>query len=450
MLRLQDTRIIKEKTETSERRPLGSKRKAAKGYKDLEKKVIGGEEDLSQAFLAPKPQSKRQKRKQTAAALNAASLTPVWEDGDDNAEKFQKVVGTPKWARLDGGKPEDDDSDAEELAQSTGTHLVASTALASGYVDMKRCPDGNSDNPSTARLTSVRFHKTAQILMTGSTDKSVRLYQVDGKKNASIQNVFLDNFPVMSAEFCPGLEEIVIGSRHKSFYVFDMLAGKVTFVPKIKGLEEKMGRLRVTPDGKFIVVLGQNGNIHLLSAKSKEWVHTLHMNGGVTDITFSRDGATMYATGEDGRIYVYDLSIRQCVHSFYDEGCIHGTSIAMCRGYLACGSNTGVVNIYDRDSCMTSGNPRPLKVVNNLVTSCTSATINPSAEVLALASNLSEKAVKLVHIPSFTVFSNFPELMDTKIRIPWTMDFSPNGGYLTIGNHKGHALLYRVKHYSSY
>lgn len=59
--------------------------------------------------------------------------------------------------------------------------------------------------------------------------------QIDGKNNPKIQNVFLDNFPVMSAEFSKNGEEVVMGSKHRSFYYYDMIAGQVVFVPKIKG-----------------------------------------------------------------------------------------------------------------------------------------------------------------------------------------------------------------------
>ena len=61
------------------------------------------------------------------------------------------------------------------------------------------------------------------------------MWQVDGRSNPKIQNVFLDNFPVMSAEFSASGEEVIMGSKHRSFYYFDMMAGKVVFVPKIKG-----------------------------------------------------------------------------------------------------------------------------------------------------------------------------------------------------------------------
>jgi hypothetical protein len=41
-----------------------------------------------------------------------------------------------------------------------------------------------------------------------------------------------------------------------------------------------------------------------------------------------------------------------------------------------------------------------------------------------------------------TTFSNFPTKLEN-LRIPVSIDFSLNSGYLTIGNHKGNALLYR-------
>lgn len=61
------------------------------------------------------------------------------------------------------------------------------------------------------------------------------ILQVDGKNNPKIQSVFLDNFPIMSASFSAGGLEVIMGSRHCSFYWYDMMAGKVVFVPKIKG-----------------------------------------------------------------------------------------------------------------------------------------------------------------------------------------------------------------------
>ena len=59
-------------------------------------------------------------------------------------------------------------------------------------------------------------------------------------------------------------------------------------------------------------------------------------------------------------------------------------------------SDNGVVNIYDMSSCLQSKCPQPLKSILNLTTACTSLEFNATDEVLAAASNMQEKAVKLV------------------------------------------------------
>ena len=47
-----------------------------------------------------------------------------------------------------------------------------------------------------------------------------------------------------------------------------------------------------------------------------------------------------------------------------------------------------------------------------------------------------------VHLPSLTVFSNWPTSR-TPLRYVHTFDFSPNSGYLSVGNDRGKALLFR-------
>ena len=47
-----------------------------------------------------------------------------------------------------------------------------------------------------------------------------------------------------------------------------------------------------------------------------------------------------------------------------------------------------------------------------------------------------------IHLGSRTTYSNFPGRFDP-LGIPYCTDFSLNSGYLTVGDDKGHALLYR-------
>ena len=47
---------------------------------------------------------------------------------------------------------------------------------------------------------------------------------------------------------------------------------------------------------------------------------------------------------------MWDIGARDCVRRFVDDGCIRGTSIAVSANnrFLATGSDSGVVNLYDR------------------------------------------------------------------------------------------------------
>ena len=78
-------------------------------------------------------------------------------------------------------------------------------------------------------------------------------------------------------------------------------------------------------------------------------------------------------------MYVWDMSTCDCVHRFIDDGCIVGHTLAVAPNgqFFACGSDSGVVNIYD-DSCLQKDRPVPVKSVMNLTTSVSSLTFNHS------------------------------------------------------------------------
>lgn len=91
------------------------------------------------------------------------------------------------------------------------------------------------------------------------------------------------------------------------------------------------------------------------------------------------------------------MHARACLHRFYDDGCIGGTSIAVSPNsqYLACGSSSGVINVYDVATVMDKA-PVPVKMLSRLSTSVSTLTFNSSSEILASASDQMENAIKLV------------------------------------------------------
>ncbi|XP_027132044.1 U3 small nucleolar RNA-associated protein 18 homolog [Larimichthys crocea] len=378
-------------------------------------------------------------------------------------EQFQKSMGgAPSWAenkkkkkkKKTADEDEDDDDDDDDLMTRTGNFVASSDSLPSGVLRVKRCVHANSARPSDDRLTSVQFHPSAQVVMTAGLDQSVSLFQVDGKTNPKIQSIHLQRFPVHKARFSRDGETLIAtGLNNKMFYLYDMMEGRVTPVHAVRGLNESRVReFSVCPEGGALLLTGTSGYLHLLTLKTKEVVRSMKINGHVSGVAFSPDGSKVFTNSDEGEVYVWDLRSSRCVNRFTDDGCVRATSIAASRSgqYLACGSQSGVVNIYSQEACLNLANPKPLRAVMNLLTSATSLTFNPSSEILAIASRAEDEAIRLVHLPSLTVFSNFPVSKKKIVHRASCLDFSPHSGFFSLANNKGHAPLFRLLHYKDF
>lgn len=66
---------------------------------------------------------------------------------------------------------------------------------------------------------------------------------------------------------------------------------------------------------------------------------------------------------EHGEVHIWDMNTRMCVHKFVDDGCIVGTSISVSptQQFLACGSSSGVVNLYNTSKLENTTIPKPDK-----------------------------------------------------------------------------------------
>ena len=88
---------------------------------------------------------------------------------------------------------------------------------------------------------------------------------------------------------------------------------------------------------------------------------------------------------------------------------------------------SGVVNIYDRNKNQGSTDVKPLKTLMHLITPVDDLCFNSDSQILSMSSRRKKDSLKMVHLPSFGVFSNWPTLK-TPLRYVSAVDFSPNSG----------------------
>ena len=232
--------------------------------------------------------------------------------------------------------------------------------------------------------------------------------------------------------------------------MYNLLSGKKFSTRLPKGVSN-MKTFEQSPCGKYLAVIGEYGEIHLLHSLTKELLCTLKQEYQSTSIHFSVDSKKLFSHSDDNEVTVFDLRRQRVEHRFIDDGCVNGTSLAISENgkLIATGSRQGFVNIYNYDDVLANKYPKPEKAISNLTTEIAELRFNPTTEMLAICSADMNNAVKIVQLPTATVFSNFPSQHEEMGKTT-TMAFSPAGGYFATGTIGGESALYRLRHYNNY
>ena len=122
--------------------------------------------------------------------------------------------------------------------------------------------------------------------------------------------------------------------------------------------------------------------------------------------------------------------------------------------WLAVGDRSGMVNVYDVYNLNQAGSSsvaavKPVKVLSNLTTGITSVKFNHDSQLLSMSSLDKSDAIRLVHLPSFSVFSNFPPPVKL-LGLISEVAFSPHSGFFATGNSAGVSNLYRLLDFDEY
>ncbi|KAJ1898053.1 U3 snoRNP protein [Kickxella alabastrina] len=420
------------------------------------------DEDTQQATVALKSKARSRKLRETEGENEVAG--DVYEER--LRQQFQKINPVPKWAdkaetnAWDDSDKEDDTVGGDLLNTTAPLISKSSTLLASTKLDTIRLRNANQMAPSQSAISSIQFHPTSSVLLTAGLDKTLRLFEVDGKDNQKIQSIYFKDLPITSAQFIRGGQEVVVSGKRGWYYSVDIEKSAVTRISGIPGYKMKsLEFMHSSMTSDRLAFMSNGGQIHLVSAQTKQFIHTLPMNGAVRDVAFTADGNYLWSTGLDNEVYQWDLRQNRCLSRWHDSATFRPTclSVSPDTSYYASGDNAGVVNIYDTNVVKNkrvgaSGafyNVNAFKSINNLTTSIQGLKFNHSSEILGIYSRRKADQLKLVHLPSGTVFSNWPSSKSHLGHVQ-CMDFSPNSGFMAIGNDGGKALLYRLPHYQNY
>jgi len=380
------------------------------------------------------------------------------------------------------------------LSQPQSASERAHRSLRPGTIDIQRLRDIGTTQHSA--IHALAFHPTLTsppLLLSSGPAGLISLHHITPSSSSDsthplLTTLALQKLPLSSAAFHlppsasansgdmvdphSGSTRIFFAGRRRYYHIWDMPTGKVSRISRVAGHASEQRtceRFKLSPCGRYMALVGSarkgGGVVNILDASTSLWLAQCRVEGrnGVADIAWWGDGAGLVVIGKGGEVVEYSVVEKRVVARWRDEGAVGSTVIALGgearehgmrrKGmggdrWVAVGSQSGIVNVYDRmlwiDSSKVPEQPRPRRVLDQLVTPTSCLEFSPDGQLLVVSSRWKRDALRLVHLPSCTVYKNWPTSGTPFGRVT-AVSWTPDSRYLAVGNEAGKIRLWEVR-----
>ncbi|KAJ9384570.1 hypothetical protein DTO063F5_4640 [Paecilomyces variotii] len=426
--------------------------------------------------------------------------TPEWAVPERSTKRRKTINGDEDDSDASSGVDDMDTSDEEaemtmqplaKLLQNAGdlvmnednTKTGGKRKLRQEVIDIQRLKDVGANQPSS--IDSLSFHPHYPLLLSSGPASTLFLHHIS--PDAPIPNPLLTSLhirrtPLHTSAFAPPTgNKIFASGRRRYFHIWDLNTGKIEKVNGTadrKNEQKSMERFKLSPCGRYIGLVGTarkgGGLINVLDAGTAQWIAQVRVDGrgGVADFAWWSDGEGMTVASKNGEISEWDGRLRRVVARWVDEGAV-GTTVISLGGrsgrkelggdrWVAVGSSSGIVNIYDRRlwaaaSAQASSlskdkndiqveiprNPKPTRVFDHLTTPTSHLVFSSDGQLMVMASRWKRDALRLVHLPSCTVYRNWPTSNTPFGRIS-SVAISPASDMLAVANEQGKIRVWEI------
>ncbi|KAI1466779.1 Indigoidine synthase A like protein-domain-containing protein [Daldinia caldariorum] len=399
----------------------------------------------------------KRRRRSSAAASDSSISDDEANEGDDEAS----ALPLDKFLR-----------DASALKDKTSQRIKR---LRPEVIDIQRSrdiPDTHKDE-----VTSLAFHPKYPVLLSSSTSSVLFLHHIaptaHPTPNPLLTSVQVKQVPVRRAEFLyPAGDKIFFAGRRRYIHSWDLPTGTIQKTNKVQGhrLEQRTWeRFKLSPCGQYLALIASTrkggGIINILNANTMQWIAAARLDsrGGIADFSWWSNGHGLTILGRGGQVGEWSMATRRFLAIWNDEGSNGGTVMAMGGRdgpitlggdrWIAIGSNSGVMNIYDRQALILPSSdeelevkerPEPTRRFMQLTTPVTVLTFSPDGQLLAFGSKHKKDALRLAHLPSCTVYRNWPTEQTPLGRIS-DVAFGRQSDLLAVGNDAGKIRLWEIR-----
>ncbi len=152
-------------------------------------------------------------------------------------------------------------------------------------------------------VSSVAFSPDGQTIVSGSSDGTVWLWDLEGKP---IGHFIGHEAPVCSVAFSPDGETIVSGSRDKTVRLWNLKDSSIS--PIIRRHEAPVYSVAISLNGETIVSGSGDGTVHLWRSNGTRICKPLQHDRAVYSVAISPDGETIVSGSNNGTVWLWKKS----------------------------------------------------------------------------------------------------------------------------------------------
>ncbi|XP_034951006.1 cleavage stimulation factor subunit 1 [Chelonus insularis] len=173
-------------------------------------------------------------------------------------------------------------------------------------------------------VTCLEFHPREPILVSGSRDFSIKLFDYS---KASVKKAFrtiTDADQIRCLSFHPTGDFLVVGTNHPVIRLYDVNTAQC-FVCSIPSHQHTDGitSIKYSPDAKTYASASKDGSIKIWDGISNRCINAFvkaHDSYEVCSVAFTRNGKYLLSSGKDSLIKLWELSTSRCLIAYTGAG----------------------------------------------------------------------------------------------------------------------------------
>ncbi|KAH7727173.1 cleavage stimulation factor [Aphelenchoides avenae] len=177
-------------------------------------------------------------------------------------------------------------------------------------------------------VTCLAFHPREQIIISGSLDMSIKMFDFSKAAVKRAMKSILDVEPISALSFHPGGEYILVGTRHPTVRLYNVETQQcwVSPIPKDQHVQGIMD-LNYSDNARMYVTTSKDGDVKIWDGVSSRCIETFqkaHDGAPICSARFTKNGKYILTAGLDSLVKLWELSTNRLLMQYTGAGATGG------------------------------------------------------------------------------------------------------------------------------